>query len=140
VLLLAGCGGGNHQSPAERAVASALQGYLSAFSHGNYGAACARLTEDAKEKIARRARTPNIGVYAATCPAQLRGIVNHVPRPQRQVVFGVIGKAKIENIRIAHGTATASVKASFHGQAQDQPVNLLLVGNAWKVDASPNPR
>ena len=139
-LLLAGCGGGSHQTAAERAVATTLQGYLSALAHGDYAGACARLTDDAKEKIARRSRAPTLSLPATTCPQQLRGLVRFVPRPQRDSVLGVVAGAKVRSVHVTGAQATADVRATFNGHTQDQAIDLVLVGNAWEVDASPNPR
>jgi hypothetical protein len=138
-VVLAGCGGGS-RSPAERAVASTLEGYLGAFAHGDYAGACARLTDDAKERIARRSRAPTLGIQAGDCATQLRQIVKVIPPQQRGTVLGVVGDAKVGAVHISDGQATADVRANFHGQAKDQPVNLVLVAGTWKVDASPNPR
>jgi hypothetical protein len=139
-LLFAGCGGGGGQTAAEHAAATALEGYLSAIARGDYAGACARLTDDAKEKIARRSRAPSLSLPGTTCPQQLRGLVRFVPQPQRGAVLGVVAGAKVRNVHVNGAAATADVRATFSGHTQDQPVDLVRVGNAWLVDASPNPR
>jgi len=138
LVLLAGCGSGHKLSGDERAAADALQSYLSAFAHHDYTGACARLTQAAKVKIARRSRAPTLHLGRAGCPSQLAGLMAHVPLPQRNAVLGVVAGAEVESVKVADGSATAKVKATFRGHSETQPVSLQRVGAAWKVDATPN--
>ena len=139
-MLLAGCGGGHKMSGDERAAAAALQGYLTAFSHHDYTGACARLTDAAKLRIARRSRAPTLQLNKVGCPAQLAALLGTVPPPQRNAVLGVVADAEVESVKITGETATAEVKATFRGHSQTQPVTLQRVGTTWEVDATPNAR
>jgi Putative lumazine-binding len=138
VLLLAGCGGGHKMSNDERAAAATLQSYLTAFAHRDYAGACARLTDDAKERIARRSRAPTLQLNEAGCPNQLAGLMSHVPLNQRNAVLGVVADAEVESVEIDGDVATAKVKATFRGHSETQPVSLTRVAGVWKVDATPN--
>jgi hypothetical protein len=138
LLLLAGCGGGHKMTGDERAAAATLQGYLSAFSHRDYTGACARLTHDAKVKIARRSRAPTLHLDRAGCPAQLAALLRKVPQDQRNAVLGVVADAEVKSVKIAGDTATAQVKATFRGHSETQPVQLKRVAGAWMVNATPN--
>jgi hypothetical protein len=142
LLLIAGCGGGGHKmSSSERAAAATLQGYLSAFAHHDYTGACARLTDDAKLRIARRSRAPTLLLNKVGCPAQLAALVGTVPPGQRAAVLGVVADARVESVRITGvDMATAEVKAKFRGHSQTQPVSLQRVAGVWKVNATPNAR
>jgi hypothetical protein len=139
-LLVAGCGGGHKLSADEQAAATALRGYLGAFANHDYTGACARLTHDAKDKIARRSRAPTLHLDRAGCPAQLAALLGKVPSDQRAAVLGVVADAKVDSVKIAGGSATAEVRATFRGHTQSQPVTLKREGGGWKVDASPNPK
>jgi hypothetical protein len=125
----------------ERAAAATLQGYLSAFAHRDYTGACARLTDDAKLRIARRSRAPNLQLNKVGCPAQLAALLATVPIPQRTAVLGVVGRARVESVKITGvDMATAEIKAKFRGHSQTQPVSLQRVAGVWKVNATPNAR
>jgi hypothetical protein len=135
---LAGCGSGHKLSADEQAAATTLRGYLTAFAHHDYTGACARLTHDAKVKIARRSRAPTLHLNRAGCPAQLAALLGKVPSDQRAAVLGVVANAKVDSVKIADDSATATVRATFRGHSQSQPVTLRREGNGWKVDATPN--
>jgi hypothetical protein len=136
--LLAGCGASHKMSGDERAAAATLQGYLNAFAHHDYTAACDRLTHAAKVKIARRSRAPTLQLDRAGCPAQLAALLGKVPADQRAAVLGVVADAEVESVKITDGNAIAKVKATFRGHSETQPVALQRVGSIWLVDATPN--
>jgi hypothetical protein len=138
-LLLAGCGSAHHVSADQRAAKATLQGYLTAMAHGSYGAACARLTPEAKTRIAKRSQAPTLQLDKTGCPAQLRALLGAVPGQQRGVVLDVLAGAKVASVTIDGDEAKADVDASFRGRTQSQTTTLEREGSAWKVDASPNP-
>jgi hypothetical protein len=137
--VLAGCGGGHAQTADQKAAQAALQAYLTAFAHHDYTAACARLTRDAKDKIARRSRAPTLNLNRAGCAAQLAGLVRTVAPDQRGQVLEVLGSARVQSVKVTDGIAVATVRSTFRRQTQSQPVHLQRVGTAWLVNASPNP-
>jgi hypothetical protein len=139
-VLLAGCGTAAHKPTAsEKAVRATLQAYLTSFAHRDYDAACAWLTHRAKVRIARRSRAPTLNLNRAGCPAQLAALASAVPGPQRGALLEVLSGAAIGSIRVEGARAVATLRATFGGRTQSQPVELRRAAGQWLVDASPNP-
>jgi hypothetical protein len=138
-LLLAGCGSSHKLTADQQAAKNALQGYLTALAHRDYAGACVRLTHRAKVKIARRSRAPTLNLNLAGCPKQLAALVGKVPGQQRGMVLEVLMSATVQSVRINGRKAIATVRATFRGRAQAQPIELQYLGGAWLVNASPNP-
>jgi hypothetical protein len=139
-VLLAGCGAAKHKpSASETAVRTTLQAYLTSFAHRDYDGACAWLTHRAKVRIARRSRAPTLNLNQAGCPAQLAALAATVPGPQRGAVLEVLSGARIGSISVQGARATATLRATFGGRTQSQPVELRRAAGVWLVDASPSP-
>src|SRR3954451_23331310 len=115
-VAVAGCGGGDGD---KQKIESALHGYFTAFSSGDYAKACDVLSEKTREDLIKAARVKD-------CTTALsRGAAKADVKQFAQQLKNV----QVESVQVHDKTATAKVKAL----CSTTSVPLPKEGGDWKV-------
>ncbi len=125
-LAAGGCGGsdGGGAGKDEEQIRTAVTDYVQAFVDKDASAACALLTEQAKQRLAQQA-----GAAGGSCEKTLGQVVKTFVNPQ---TAKQLRKIKVDTVKVNGDTATVDTTPDFGGQSK--PTEMKKVDGKWLVN------
>ncbi len=123
-LAAAGCGGSDGAKKDEDQIRTAVTNYVQAFVNKDAAAACALLTEQAKQRLAQQA-----GAAGGSCEKTLGQVVKTFVTPQ---TASQLRRIKVDSVKVSGDTATVDTTPDFGGQ--NKPTGMKKVNGRWLVN------